>query len=675
MAREPATKGTGASGPVVLRDRFQLFPDKPLPDLDMPQARAYHCEDRRGQGRALYVLICRNDLPVRLGAMRSLKGVQTAGLLQLVEYGPVDWPPLGARTIAVVYQRPLGGRVMPEPGGRFTPVPEIQFAKKIIRPLLQAVTEMSQRGVMHRAIRLDNLYWFDQSKEKIVLGDCTTSPPGHDNPAVYEPLEYAMALPEGRGQGYTKDDLYALGITFIGLLNGMDPAKGWTTDAVIRAKLQQSTYAVWASDNRVPLNLLEVMRGLLCDDVRDRWDTESLDLWLNGRRMTPLQPQPAKRAQRGFKFEGKDYHTARELAHAMAANWDAAAGPIMDGRLEVWLRRGLEASDTADAVALAIRMAQAMQGDATAIADFAVARVLILLDPRAPLRYREISVRLDGFGTAMAVAAMQDRPLKPYSLILARDLAKHWIDAQGVFSPELSHFEGQFKELSGNLATNSIGWGIERCLYELSEHLPCLSPLIRGEYVTEIRDLLPALDRVAGRQNPKTRPMDRHIAAFIACKWQRDTHVQFRALNDSDPERSVLGMVSLLAVLQWRLGPPQLHGLCSWVGGQIAPIINSYHSRERRRELEKKVPQLIRKGSLPELYNVLDNQEERAKDSEGFAWARAEYSAAEQQIQALEQGRLVRDERAETQGQQSAAVISILIAVLTVTVLLFARIW
>lgn len=672
MATEaPITAGST----VILRERFEIDPSKPINDLSMPQATAFACVDKRGAGRSLYALICRHDLPLRMNAMRALKGVQASGLMTLVEYGTVDWPLVGRRVMAVVYERPGGPKVLPKPGAKFEPVAEIQFAKKVLRPLYNAINEMSQHGVIHRAIRLDNLYWSDASKDHIILGDCTTAPPGYDNPALYEPLELAMANPEARGQGTVKDDLYALGMVSIGLLNGRDfPIQGQSAAEVVQAKLAQSTYANYATESRVPLNLLELLRGLLCDDMRDRWKLDELDLWLNGRRVSPIQPKPAKRSQRPFRFEGKDYYAARELANAFARQWDAASAPIMDGRLEIWLRRGLEENEIADAVTLAIRMAQA-SGEQRQTSDFAIARVLMILDPKAPVRYREIRVTLDGFGAALATAVMQNKPLRPYAEILARELPKHWVGAQGYHNTELGHYEAQFKDLAGNLSTSMVGWGIERCLYELNETLHCQSPLIEQEFVSDIRELLPALDRAALKLDPKTKPVDRHIAAFIAVKWQRDTKVQFRAMAEPDQIRATLGMVSLLAVLQWRLGPPALHGLCGWVGGQLGPIISSFKSRDKRKELEKEIPKLVRKGSLPDLYNTLDSQDDREKDAEGFAWARAEYAAAEQQLKAAEQGRTVIDDRAAMQGQQAAAVTSICIALLTVTILLFMKVW
>ena len=41
---------------------------------------------------------------------------------------------------------------------------------------------------------------------------------------------------------------------------------------------------------------------------------------------------------------------------------------------------------------------------------------------------------------------------------------------------------------------------------------------------------------------------------------------------------------------------------------------------------------MVRKGNLAELYNCLDNPDERQRDAEGFAWAKAEFAAAEKLI-------------------------------------------
>jgi hypothetical protein len=192
-----------------------------------------------------------------------------------------------------------------------------------------------------------------------------------------------------------------------------------------------------------------------------------------------------------------------------------------------------------------------------------------------------------------------------------------------------------------------------------------MSPLIASQYVMEVKNILPGLETVSKAINTKVWPMDRHIAAFLRARYAKGTSVQLDSMNDQRPERATIGMLSVLAILQWRLGPEAVYGLCSWVGGLMGPVINSYQNRDKRRELEKEIPKLVRKGNLAELYNFLDNPEERQKDADGFGWAKTEFAAAEKQVYDLEHGQGDRQEGALKLGRQFAAGFGFIIMALT----------
>ena len=107
----------------------------------------------------------------------------------------------------------------------------------------------------------------------------------------------------------------------------------------------------------------------------------------------------------------------------------------------------------------------------------------------------------------------------------------------------------------------------------------------------------------------------------------------------------------------------------------MGPIIHSYENRQKRKEIEKEIPKLVRKGNLPELYNYLDDPEERQRDAEGFVWAKAEYAAAEKQIYDFQHGQVDRDENAQKLGRQAGAIGAILIMLMTYTVMLFGELF
>ncbi len=672
MAQEPqansqtSSQTASASGPVLLRDRFSIDPSKPLGGLDMPNAHAYHCDDKRNSTRPMFALVVDGPLPPRIGLMRALRGVTGQGIMPLVEWGVVDWPPVEGRCIAVVYERPLGGRVMRSMDAVIQPIPDQQINKVLLKPLVSALTELQAHSIVHRAIRPDNLYWMDKEKTQIVIGDGATSPAGYFQPMICETIESGMAMPAGRGAGYFPHDMYALGATLVVVSVGHNPLSQLSEADVLKEKIASGSYATVVGEERVPLQLIEPVRGLLGDDVEQRWSLDTIEMWSAGRRMPTMQSHQEKRSARPFVFQKVEYYSRRALAHALAADWEAGAVPIMEGKVEIWVRRGLEMGDLSDSIGNVVRASNVGAKDAGVARDMAITSVLTLLDPHAPVRYRDCRFHLEAAGTVMACQLAVKGDIRPVVELVQREFTKTWMAAQESFARDMVHLDTEFRDLKTYLQQTSKGGGVERCLYEMNESLTCRSPMLRDQCVLEIKDLLPALERVSGKVDTKQWPTDRHVVAFIAARYAKDTMAQIHALNDPDPRTAALGMLSLLAVLQWKLGPESLPGLGSWLGGLMTPAINSFHSRERRKKLEKEVPKVVRRGSLPEMYHMLDDNAERQDDFDGFMVARQQYAQAAQQMAALESGNYRVSESSEKLGQQTASSISVAIALLSI---------
>jgi len=668
----PQPPSTGGSF-IVVRDRFTIFCDRAIPSLDMPNALAYEVSDRKQEGRPLYALVCKPEMPTRISVMRALKGLEIPAVLHMVDWGVAEWPPADRKCVIVIYHRPLGGRVMDTMASSFKRIPDHQFARAIIKPIADGLVELGLKGIAHRAIRPDNLYFMDEQRTKIVLGDCVTSVPAHDQPVVLETIESGMAMPSGRGAGKYADDMYAFGASVLILAIGRNPLQGVPDGEIIRRKIQMGSYATLVGDERMPVALIECLRGLLTDDPEQRWQATNIDLWLNGKRLTPIQAKAESQAQRPIRFADQEFHSVRPLSYAMYQNWDKAISIITDGTLEIWIRRGHELNELADGIAIAIKSTGAMAGNRADADDVIVARVLMLMDSKAPVRFRDFRSFIDGFGSALAIAMLRKQKLQPYTDFINRDLWRHWIAAQEKQQADNQQFEGVYRDLKNYLKDPNSGAGIERCVYELNEWQPCMSPLIEAHYVMEVKGVLPALDLIAKSANTKLWPVDRHIAAFLRARYAKGTGTQIDSMNDPRPDRATIGMLSVLAIVQWRLGPEALYGLAGWVGGLMGPVINSYQNRNKRKDLEKEIPKLVRKGNLAELYNYLDNPEERQRDAEGFAWAKAEYAAAEKMIYDFEHGQIDRQESAIKLGRQTGAVAATLIMFVTFLVVFMGK--
>ncbi len=650
----------------VLRDRYHIFPSAPLPDFSTATAQAFLAEDKRDPGASLYALISHPQLPPRTNVMRLLKGVQSPGLNQLVEWGVVRWAPAGGECMATVYARPASGRLMADLGTERRLFGETEVTRKIITPLVAALREFETRGLTHRAIRPTNMFYFDVERERVVLGDCAASPAAIDQPYVFETVESSLCHPAARGNGRISDDLYALGVSILILTLGRNPVSHLDDDEIIRLKMAKGSYSTLVGEQRLPLALIEVLRGLLCDDPADRWRLDSVEMWLSGRRLSPLQTKREKRAGRAFVFNGQEYYNARDLAVAFSNNWEQAINQISDGRLEMWLRRSLDDKDKADLVAIAMAEAAGSIGERHAANDIMMAKVCMFLDPKAPIRYKGFNAMPDGFGTYLAYLFLQQEDPRLFAEAILREIPKIWLSNNA--NPQHNEtvmIEASFRTVRGYLLQTSMGYGLERALYELNESLSCQSPLVGEDYVFEIKQLLPALDKTSKSVDQKTWPVDRHIAAFIACRFTQDVEKQLNVMNDPAPEHSCLGMLGLLASLQWHLGIDAVTGLAAWIGGLLGPATNNFHDRGTRRMLEKEMPRLIRTGSLIEMYRTLDNPEIRYKDKNGFLMAQNEYAIAQQKIADLEAGQ-GKEEEIDRVGKQTAALLSVLIALASI---------
>ncbi|KXJ56876.1 MAG: hypothetical protein AXW12_07300 [Thalassospira sp. Nap_22] len=664
-----------AGGKSVEIGNFRVFLDLRMPEFDMGHCKAYSADNLRREEGSAFALVTDPVLPTRHDHLTFLAGMHMAGQIDLIDYETAYWPPIGRKTMVLFYEKPAGGKVVAREHKKLA-IDEHDIATVVVEPLMNAMQAFSEKGLAHRNIRADNLFFADPMREKVVLGDCASGPPGYDQPAVYETTARMSADPAGRGSGNATDDFYALGMTLAELGIGRQPLKKLNDQEIIELKLAKGSFQAIASHEKLPLVLIEPVRGLLCDDPEERWGLAELNAWLDGRRTKPVQANTEKRAARSQNLAGRDYYTVRSLAQGIAKNWVTALGPLRDSTVEVWLRRGLGDNDRAKALSDAMRQLQWAGTDKRSAEDVLVARSILILDPAGPIRFKGFSSMVDGLGFMLSYDVQHGKGPQRFADVIVRDIPSFWFGRQMGYSPEVQRQQQLYKNLRYYIQQQSAGYGYERCLYATVRNQHCLSPLVEEEYVVEIADLLPALEKAAETASEESWPVDRHIAAFIAARLEDDVEGQLLAMqNPSDEVEYSRAIISMLAIVQWRHGPDNLQNLSHWVARLMEPAIKVFHSKARRERVETEIPKLAKRGNLVELYNLINDEQERRKDQSEFVEAVAEYSEAESEVFDLESSGPARMELAEKVGQQAAAFASTMIALLTVSALFLMHIF
>lgn len=658
------------SGGVVLRDRFEIDPRQPLSAYDSPTALAYRAASPKDGRSDLLALVCDPTVPPRTEAMDALRGSSQRALMRLLDWGVVGWPLTRRRHVVAVFEQPQGDRVMPALNRPIEPIDEDRLVAGFLGPVVPVLRELTGRGVTHRNLRPTNVFYQDAKRRYMILGECVTAPPAYNQPTWIEPIESAMALPSGRGEGTPADDVYALGGTLLALLVGRNPVPDVMLEMLIDAKINTGSYGALVGGIRLSQGMVELLRGMLSDDLRERWSIREVELWLGGRRLTPKQAKLPDRASRPVVFQGREHFNTRALANGLALNWLTAGQVVRSSDFENWLTRSLGDANVQASVQKAVGT-HASLASGSGEDDRLVARAAIALDPAAPIRHKGVGVHLDGFGLALAVNFDDDNTRQICAEIINGRFAILWLSMQTRSRPELMRLHGVFERLPSILGQTGPGFGIERVLYELNPNLPCKSPMIFYQYVTRIEELMPALEVAAQHGNRPTEPIDRHIVAFIASRsGQVDDRLMRPLVSRDDAAAYAVAVVKLLARVQGVARAKATPNLSAWLATLMKPAITSFHNLKVRRIFENSLKKAAESGQLLEMQQIFDDPRAIQMDQRGYARAVAEHQQCQNQIAILRAESDRRDAIAAEMGEQVAAVISGVIGSIAATAII-----
>ncbi len=657
-------------GPIDLSKRYQVLPGSPLPHLDSPHAKAFEARDTRHRDRQLFGLVCDRNLPPRLEALKPLAQSESLSFISPEHWAIVHWTPVDEERYVILFEQPNGERAFVPVDGKFQPIREEELVRKVVKPLLNVLLELKNRHIPHRAIRAENLFYGDASRETVVLGECVSEPPAYSQPAIYETIEMGMAQPSGRGGGRVSDDIYAMGVLLVVLLNGGDPCAGMSDEEVVTKKLQRGSYATVLSNSRVSLALMEPLRGMLCDEPGDRWTAQDLQMWMNGRKQTPRQALVPPRVSRPFEFAGQDHTNLRGLADTMALNWEEAVQVVKGERLREWLENCQTAERAKNPLlANVVRMLTVGAGGEHRI-DQLTGRILTSLDPIAPIRFKHFRTRLDALGQALAIEFEKKESAEAFVEIVRGKLPHNWLESQANASPDFVHMKKNAELMEFFVNRSGWGYGIERCLYELCENWPCQSPILKKFLVVDVAQLLPALEKIARGGPPEFEPVDRHIAAFCAAQVKQ---LPDRTLVELDrgAEHSTrrIGMLRMLATVQQATERQALPNTARWLARLMSPVIENFHNRPYRQQLGTKIQEVAAEGDIVGLLTLVDNETARERDIQGFEAAKALFEKSGREIRWLEEGGLTDKLQVMKGSRQAATLLSSVLSGLTLLVL------
>lgn len=597
--------------------------------------------------------------PTRAQAIGLLTGTPAAGVMSPVWEGRAAGP-RGEPAWFVVCTAPPGPPVWDETQPP-APWSESELLHTLLQPIAAALALLQARRVTHRAIRPSNLF-HARHGDPVTLGAAWAAPPASLQPAVFEPPYIAMCPPSGRGEGSIADDVYALGVTLLVLALGRVPLADLDTREIVHRKLTRGSFEALAGAERLSPTIADLVRGMLAEDP-DHRPAPALLADPIAARARRVAARPARRVQRPLMFGVMEVWDARSLAHAIANDPEQGLR-FLRGGADMWLRRTLGDA----ALAICLDEVTRQRADAAPSGDGRADPVLLMLviaalDPLAPLVWNGLALWPDGLGALIASADDDEAAALPgqiRQLILA-EAVPAWINArQG--RGDLAALRLDSRQHRSLLRLRGWGGGLPRLRYTLNTTLCCASPILMGQLVVRMTDLLPALERVTSRPNTRRGVLiDRHMAAFIAARSDLRAEAELAALaTEDDPDTTVMLQLALLAKLQTRLGGRPLPNLAAAMTELLRPTLAHWHNRARRSELDRKMTELAGAGMLPALYALLDNPRARETDAQEAAAAQAELARIDAELAQLRLAANDRSQQARELGNELAACVGMM---------------
>jgi len=677
VSSDEKQKEVKASKPSPLSDsatvRFarniEISSQKPLPQYDTLENKAYKATSRGRSSDNLIAIVCERHLVPRRNAASVYSGIINPALIPVVSHGKVYWPPAKEERYVVVYKHVVGDRLLQPDQPKAMGWKQDRVMDVVVKPMVNILQDFRDKDFVHGAIRPSNMF-ADSTGQGLVLGDCLSTQPSYTQPSLFEPIERAQADPISRGKGTLPDDLYAFGVSLAVMLRSQDPLEGRSEEEVIHEKIKVGSYAAITGKDRFKGSILELLRGLLHDDPSQRWTIDEVLVWLDGRRLSPKQSLNYKKAARPILFNGEKYLRSQLLAMSLDKAPHETVKLIEEGVLEQWLSRSLEDDRAVERLREA-HQSSIQYGRGSGYEDRLVANVASLLDTMGPIRFRGLRMAGDGVGAALYETIVNNRDLKLFADMFMQSIAMNWVTANENPNMDVSGLISKFDYCRNFLRQNKLGFGVERCLYLLSPEVPCLSPKLKKYYVSSPEDLMYAFESICEKGESPGLFIDRHSAAFLSVKDSKIIDSYLYDLNSADDHKNLLGNLKCLATIQKRSGLGKFPHIAKAFDKRLPVIYKRFHDQKVREKLKEGIDKHVKTGDLVKIAALIDSPDVHEKDFRGFREAMAEYSALQFEHDKLEKKLENEATFGRTTGKEFAALISGGLAALIILVTAF----
>lgn len=644
-------------------DRYEVITASPLAEFGTPGGQAFKAIDRENKSSAIYAFVHDPAVPLRNELYKPLQSRPIGNLICPLNRGLMTLDASGSKQrLVTIFNRPTGGALIDAKGVLNPRVNANVLRQTVVLALLKALTALHKIGFNHRSISASGIYFVSAESNDVVVGECYSSPAGFQQPFANEALEIAFADKSARGAGSFATDFYQLGAALQSLIFGEALWKGRSRSTLGMARVNQGSYWALSGGRDIPGAMGTLIRGLMADELDERWGAEEVLDWFEGIGKTKRTSMSSWAMSRPTNFEGVAFVDRRLLADAFGREPRAAAEFLKTIDFPSWMQISFRDEILTEKLEnnLNVRPSEGF-GGLRADDHKMVARVCMFLYPTGPIYYKGLSLVPSGIPALVADAFKQDDKdilgiiLEMFDLKFLSALTEIVGDKNATFGTEVTNL----KKILEHGPSKQLGRGMERVLYELNPILPCASMRFERVWIGSIKQMMRALDRLAGAGGGKNILLDRHVAAFCATHGdglERDFNNL--AVAQSNPAKFNIMSVELFGQLQRRLQLEVLPHLSEKLVDGLAQTVKGLKNKKRREVVQNALDKLKKVGDITRVMVDVNMAQVQALDDREFSQACNTVTKLERERQKLAQKVLPTHPEAKQKGYKGARLIA-----------------
>jgi len=630
-----------------------------------------------------YALIYKNSFAPNLDLIEYLNDNKSANVQEVLAFGKITSANTGEESLAVILKKISGVKIseLLKANGQLSEgkIRDLSIPDQ----LLEVITFFNNENYIHGSINIDTIY-FDTSINKLTALAPITHYTSFLQLPAFLPLNSLLTHPAARSRSDVSVDLVGFAVTILSLLSGGNPYKdAISVELVANIRIENgtldSTITFAKNNNNFVFSPLidQLFKGLLTDCINTSWGIEELKNWANKIDNSYTVASLHKESLYAFRFNDSEHVSRKSLAQAIFNNWNEARKSLKLNELSRWVSLSLKNPDMADKLT---DLASTKIENIT-LTDEQIVRVLSVIDPDGPLRYKDISITVDGMATFVSYCYTNGErdKLQQVASVINDGIITHWENQQGdTYHKDKIKFNYYYDNTKTRLylKKKSLGFGMERVLYDLNPTLPCQSELLTNFFTISIRDILLSLDKKSSSINLDDEeigdPMDRHIGAYITSHISLEDEIKLKTMQNYPKiaNNQQIIIIGLLTIAQAEINSEPCKNLTKLLVKRLSTLLDSLHSNKIKKELSTNLAKVAESGNIKSIFKIVANPTYARNDSLGFKKARKEYHALLFHIKSFQKQSNI-EKLAYQLGLRIAVTISYMLCAITIIFVMF----